>query len=222
MIEQRDLPNVDIPDIPSRAKIAKAAALALIAGGVLLVTIVLPAEYGVDPLGSGAALGIAGLSAPPSEPAPAPAADSPAPPAAGTEGTVARNTPHQRTHKVDSREILLQPSEGMEFKYHMEKGAVMVYTWKADPLVPVPYEFHGEPDNPTKKGEYESYDLDDKAGKPRASGSFTAPFTGIHGWYWKNSTSSPVTIQLTSAGFYNDAREFRKGKKEIHKLEYAR
>ena len=37
----------------------------------------------------------------------------------------------------------------------------------------------------------------------RGHGSFTAPFSGIHGWYWENFGTTPVTIQLMSAGFYS-------------------
>ena len=47
---------------PSRFAIAKAAALALVVAAVLLVTAVLPAEYGIDPLGTGRALGLTDLA----------------------------------------------------------------------------------------------------------------------------------------------------------------
>ena len=38
---------------PSKKKIAKATAVALAAAAVLLLTAVLPAEYGIDPFGTG-------------------------------------------------------------------------------------------------------------------------------------------------------------------------
>jgi len=31
-------------------------------------------------------------------------------------------------------------------------------------------------------------------------GSFTAPFDGSHGWYWKNTSNKPVAIQLILNG----------------------
>jgi hypothetical protein len=37
----------------------------------------------------------------------------------------------------------------------------------------------------------------------------TAPFTGIHGWYWENPGGSPITIHLASSGFYGSAVEIR-------------
>src|SRR5436189_6469166 len=47
---------------PSRKRIAKATVIALAIAGILLVTAVLPAEYGIDPLGTGKALHLTDLS----------------------------------------------------------------------------------------------------------------------------------------------------------------
>ena len=43
----------------------------------------------------------------------------------------------------------------------------------------------------------------------QASGTLTAPFTGIHGWYWENSQDREVTVKLTAAGFFSLSHEFR-------------
>jgi hypothetical protein len=104
----------------------------------------------------------------------------------------------------------------MEFKYLMQKGAGMVYVWNATDKVE--YEFHGEPEG-GKKGAYESYSKDDKVGKPWGAGNFVAPSNGIHGWYWENTNSSPVSVRLTAAGFFTGAREFQKSGIVDHKLE---
>lgn len=53
--------NANIPsnaELPSTAKLIKSTLLALIGAGVLLVTVVMPAEYGIDPTGIGKALGL--------------------------------------------------------------------------------------------------------------------------------------------------------------------
>ena len=42
-------------------------------------------------------------------------------------------------------------------------------------------------------------------------GTYTAPFPGIHGWYWQNKTGQPVTFKMTTTGFYSESQEFRKG-----------
>jgi hypothetical protein len=105
--------------------------------------------------------------------------------------------------QFDSRELTLARGEGAEIKYHMTKGAGLVYSWTATGTLT--FEFHGEP-NVKPSGEgidyFESYELDDK-GKDQGHGTFLAPSTGIHGWFWKNGSSNPVTLKLASAGFFD-------------------
>lgn len=45
-------------DLPSTGKLIKSTILAAIAAGMLLVTVVMPAEYGIDPTGAGEMLGL--------------------------------------------------------------------------------------------------------------------------------------------------------------------
>ena len=54
--------QIQVPPMASAAKIAMATVVAFIVGGVVLVTAVLPAEYGIDPLGTGKALGLTELA----------------------------------------------------------------------------------------------------------------------------------------------------------------
>jgi ABC-type Zn2+ transport system substrate-binding protein/surface adhesin len=53
--------NSNIPsneDLPSTGKLIKSTILAAIGAGVLLVTVVMPSEYGIDPTGAGKLLGL--------------------------------------------------------------------------------------------------------------------------------------------------------------------
>ena len=126
------------------------------------------------------------------------------------------HVPQVKVYKVDSRDIVLAPGKGIEVMYHIEKGATLVYSWKADAAVI--FEFHGEPDvmpANAPKGYYESHVKDD-VGKNQSHGSFVSPSTGIHGWYWKNGTEREVTIHLSAAGFFDAAKEFSAaGQKEL-------
>ena len=104
---------------------------------------------------------------------------------------------------VVADELTLAPGEGMEIKYHMPKGGGLIYSWTATGTVL--FDFHGEPDQkPAGSGEdyYESYN-NDTVGKDQTHGTFIAPSTGIHGWFWDNESGSPVTVNLVSAGFYD-------------------
>lgn len=181
----------------SRQKVAAASAFAALVATVIFVGAVLPAEYGIDPLGTGEALGLLAISA-------RGQVESIAPPLGSTEFTPVQKGPaalYQAEYRADTAEFVLEPYEYVEYKYHLETGAGMVFTWEASS--PVIHDFHGEPDNSADGGET-SYDMRETAG---ANGSFTAPFTGIHGWYWENPGGDRITIRVTSSGFYNAAVE---------------
>lgn len=218
-----------VVEAPSMGTIITATVVALLVAVVILVVFVLPAEYGIDPLGTGRAMGLTDLARaadkPAPEPAPvtAPAAESatatinpvlvPSPTGDAPsvrDAFIARPNPFQ----LDSREITLAPGEGMEIKYNMKKGAGLLYSWTASATLL--YEFHGEPDvKPAgKEGTdyYESYELGDKAGKSEEHGTFVAPTTGIHGWFWENKNSTPVKLKLVNAGFFDWVMQNRKDK----------
>jgi len=200
-------------EAPSKQKLLTATGIALVVAVVIFFTVVLPAEYGKDPLHTGAALGLMNLS----KSAPATTASAPvtidataAAPvmvagAAGEAPTIKGTfVPQPNGYKTDSRELKIGIGEGMEIKYHMQKGAGMVYSWTANEKVF--YELHGEPDvKPAGASEdyYESYEKDDTVGKNQSHGTFTSPSTGIQGWFWENGTTSPITIKLVTAGFYD-------------------
>jgi hypothetical protein len=224
-------------EVPSVKKLVMATLVALAVACIILVAFVLPAEYGIDPLGTGRALGLTALANSNAEPSPAsepprtsePARDSKqAPPepqrtsinpvlvpaATGTPTVKDTFIAQPGRFQVDSREVTLAPGEGMELKYNMKKGAGLVYSWTAS--APLMFEFHGEPDvKPAgKEGTdyYESYLLDDKTGKSESHGTFLAPSTGIHGWFWENKTAKPVTLKLVSAGYFDWITQNRKNK----------
>jgi hypothetical protein len=197
MVEQQDLQQVQAP---SRKAIAKATGIALAVALVILFTAVLPAEYGIDPLKTGALLHLTDL-AKATESKPEPKAAVGARPTAAPAGIY---TAQPGIFKTDSEDLSLMPGEGVEIKYHMQKGAGMLYSWKA--TGPVAFEFHGEPDNKPNKDYFESYELNNQAGSDHSNGSFTAPSTGIHGWFWENKGKKEVQIHLVTAGFYDNAK----------------
>jgi hypothetical protein len=150
----------------------------------LLVVAVLPAEYGIDPLGAGRALGLTGL------------ADS-APTAI---------TPQEASYRTDSIEFVLGAYQSLEYKYRIEKDASMLFSWRA--TGEVIYDFHSEPDG-APAGYAESFD---KQTRSAAHGTYVAPFGGVHGWYWENPGREAVTISLVTAGFYANPQEFFDGR----------
>ena len=197
-----------------RARIALAAAAAMLVAGVLLMAAILPAEYGVDPLGTGRLLGLTSLAranAPAAGEGAAAATEAP-PPEELEPVRPGANTPQTVALKQDTVTFKLGPFEGIEYKYRMEKGAGMVYSWTSTGKVR--FDFHGEPMG-APKGYAESYEMSEGQ---KASGSFFAPTTGIHGWFWENLGTDDITITLTSTGFYASAIEFSADGQKPHEL----
>lgn len=187
--------TVNVPDSEvlqtDRRKILAATLLAVVSAAAILVIFILPAEFNKDPLGMGEALGISGLSKP-----------------AGVSVETLRT--EEGDLREDSASFQLLPFEFVEYKYQLNKGGSMLYSWSSTKTIagssPVSFEFHGESDE--TEGYVESYSLGEGDHK---AGTFIAPFKGIHGWYWANHGSEAVTVTLSTAGFYTEILEFRDG-----------
>lgn len=210
---QTDNTTARLAQAEQRARIALAAAGAMLVAGVVLMAAILPAEYGVDPLGTGKALGLTSL-AQANEPEAGAAAGGEA--AASPESLEPVRPGANNLEKVplkqDTRVFELGPREGIEYKYRMEKGAGMVYSWTSTGRVN--FDFHGEPRG-APQGYAESYQMGEGQA---ASGSFFAPTPGIHGWFWENLSNTPITVKLTSTGFYDGAIEFNAKGQTPHDL----
>ncbi|HXH25316.1 MAG TPA: hypothetical protein VNI78_08715 [Vicinamibacterales bacterium] len=183
------------PPAPSGRALAKATAAALLVAALVLVTAVLPAEYGIDPLGTGRMLGLTDLFA-------AGAEVDPATPATITPLEGGPVFPQFNEYRVDTREFTIPPNTGIEFKYELDKGATLIYSWKASAFVD--FDFHTEPEGKPR----EASDSFEKGTAAQKRGAYTAPYDGIHGWWWENKTTEPVTLKLTTAGFYDEAMLF--------------
>lgn len=205
------LESPQTPPAPSLAKLAGTTVLALVVAGALLMTVVLPAEYAIDPLGTGRWLGLTEIASPTIvsiEPA-APGGSALTPSQKGPVGV------YPAEFKVDVVELSLQPYDYVEYKYRLEQAATMLYSWTASAAVI--HDFHGERAEATNGAQRE--ESFDKQNRRQASGSLTAPFAGIHGWYWENPGGEPITIRLTTAGFYTSAVEIHSDRsRHVHTL----
>ncbi len=193
-----DVNAVDTPATEIRTRLAVATGAALLVAGLVLVAVVLPAEYALDPLGTGAKLGLLDLGQTGQQVDALEANKGTA--AAG--GTIL--APQDAAFQQESVTFEARPREGFEYKYRLEKGESLLYTWTAS--APMNTEFHAEPDG-APRGYAQTYEKKDSM--TGASGTLTAPFSGIHGWYWENTTDMPATVTLVTAGYYNLAHEFR-------------
>jgi hypothetical protein len=176
--------------VPSSQQLLKASGIAAAIAVVVLTVAVLPAEYGVDPLGVGKALGLSKLYSAEAEPE----VESTAAVSTSVRDPVSRR---EVAYKTEERSIVLAPNKGAEIKAVMQEGDAFVFNWKSDS--PVNFDMHGEPFG-AKDNEFTSYWKD--VLKSESHGAFTAPFGGTHGWYWRNRGAEPITVTVTVSGYF--------------------
>jgi hypothetical protein len=186
-------PSPSAPQLSGRRLALALGGSSLVAGAVL-VAFILPAEFDIDPLGIGKATGLSRLWAPDEQRYSGPISSSYA-----SAGPAVR-------HRVS---IPLGaagwPEAALEYKVAMRSGQGMIYSWSATnaatgTAADVRFEFHGhtlEADAAMTVADYE------KARASKADGSLTAPFDGIHGWYFENLGDNPVTVDVVIEGFFD-------------------
>ncbi|MDO8877886.1 MAG: transmembrane anchor protein [Pseudolabrys sp.] len=218
--------NSDIPtraELPSTTQLLKSTAIALVAAAVILVTIVLPAEYAIDPTGVGRLLKLTEMGEIKTQLAAEAEADrikdqgqQPATdkrsgsfgtvlaqlfisPAAASERPVVMA--QAAASRTDETVITLKPTEGTEYKMELSKGAQVQFAWSVEGGT-VNYDLHGTPKGGGKEQSY-------KAARGVASdkGVLTAGFDGTHGWFFRNRGSAPVTVKLTTTGAYKEIKK---------------
>ncbi|SCA56699.1 conserved hypothetical protein [Candidatus Terasakiella magnetica] len=168
--------------VQSTATLVKASLAATALAAVLLVTVILPAEYDIDPTGIGANLGLTKL------------ADEPVSPMKKANAATPEST---REYQEAMVEVIVPANSGIEYKLDVKKGDAIIYEWMSND-VNLYYDFHGEPEGDTT-GYFQTYTA---STANTAKGTLTAPFNGTHGWYWKNETDKPVTVSLFTEGNY--------------------
>jgi hypothetical protein len=198
---------------PSGKRLAVSTAVALAVAAVVLIAFVLPAEYGVDPLGIGRMLGLTQMSAPArtieivdvvggneqvtqaeipdfGDPVPLP---NPA---------VHQDQPQPA--RSDTLEIVIPPEEETEIKLLMQTSKAAVYSWTVDRGT-IYSDMHGHTPDAGPDFFVRYIEHQETSG---GNGSLAAPFEGEHGWYWLNYNDFPVTVTLTVTGFYDDIMDY--------------
>ncbi|MDR7097330.1 MULTISPECIES: transmembrane anchor protein [Hydrogenophaga] len=215
--------NSDSPtraELPSSKQLLRSTILAAVSAVVLLVAVVLPAEYGVDPTGIGRVLRMTEMGEIKNQLAAEAAADAaasagaPAQAAVATIGMASANAaqaqalapavaapPVSAAPKVtwkDETPFTLTPGEGTEIKLKMVEGGKAQYQWIVEGGA-VNFDTHG--DAPGKSISYEK-----GRGVATDEGVLEAAFTGNHGWFWRNRGQADVKVILRTRGDYTDIK----------------
>jgi hypothetical protein len=180
---------------PSRKTLFAVLGGGTLVAAAILVGVVLPAEYRIDPLGVGQATGLLQLAGPEQVEVALPAGDS--------TNSLARFYPV--AFRTDTVEIPLaaagdaEGTDDLEWKVRMRDGATVVYSWSVDaPPEEFYSDMHGE-SAPTPEVKVVTYH---KGSGIASNGAIVAPFDGIHGWYLQNQAERPVVVRLRLSGFY--------------------
>ncbi|MGE0116168.1 MAG: hypothetical protein AB7T07_14955 [Steroidobacteraceae bacterium] len=195
--------------VPSLRRILTSLAVAVAAAALVLVTVVLPAEYGIDPTGAGRMLGLTRMHSAGHQieitdvisgnekilQATVPDAGEPTP--LPNPGVHQSQTEAPRTETLT---ITIPPESQTEIKAVLAASKVVLYSWKVD-RGQVYVDYHGHDPQAANKEMFVRYEEQDASSG--ANGSLVAPFAGEHGWFWLNYNDHPVTITLTVTGYFD-------------------
>ncbi|HTQ98598.1 MAG TPA: hypothetical protein VMH83_01350 [Candidatus Acidoferrum sp.] len=199
---------------PKPAQLWRSVLLAAVAAAAILVLVVLPAEYGIDPTGFGGAIGLTKMAAPSTKlitltdniggnqtlrqaAVPDPGQPTPLP-----NPAVFQDQPQPPTTRT--LQVVVPAGKGTEVKLKMQEGKVALFSWSSgSDKVYADYHGHDPSFGPEFFVRYKE-DQENTGG----NGSLTAPFSGEHGWFWLNINDHPVTITLTATGYFDDVIDY--------------
>ncbi len=202
----------------AKKKIIINIALAMGIGSLLLIVAVLPAEYGIDPTGAGKLMGFTRLHVAEKtnttnkvsveknivqevKKYPVLKLESLGSPSKVERPKEIDNAAPAKQSEIRTDEITIDvlAGKGVEFKVKMQKYDQFKYEWITSEGT-VYHDFHGEVKQGNKYSNfYESYT---QAFSNNMTGTFLAPFEGIHGWYFSNKSKKDIQVKLRLKGQY--------------------
>ena len=219
-MHQLHKPGLD--DLPTTRKLLRSTIIALIVAIAILLTIVLPAEYAIDPTGIGRTLGLNEMGEVKAQLAEEAAADAAMEMALAMQMARAvapqdtlnseadaqpalsvaqpAELPLTKDHVVwrDEMRVVLQPGQGTEVKLSMKAGEQAQFSWFAEGGV-VNFDTHGN-------GVGQSISYEKGRGVAADEGVIEAAFDGSHGWFWRNRDTVEVTVVVRARGQYGQMK----------------
>jgi len=197
--------NVEKPDLdelPSLARLRRLTLVAFIGAMLILVVVVLPAEFGIDPTGGGQVLGLTEMGQIKQELHDEAERDKQEHGNAQSLNLPDRiigmfvSTAHAQDAWRDTITFTLEPGASTEIKLVMINGDQAPYEWTATGgKINFDLHAHGDGQSTTyKKGR----------GATKGSGIIKAKFKGQHGWFWRNRDKSAVAVTLKLNGGYSE------------------
>ncbi|MGY9036283.1 MAG: transmembrane anchor protein [Rhodobacterales bacterium] len=206
-------------ELPTSAQLIRSTAIAAVSAVAILVTVVLPAEYDIDPTGIGGMLGLAEMGEIKSQLAAEAEADSIK--ALEEQGALvtqeqsslmndifsvfvgaahAEEVPSEPVQEWrDEITFTLASGESAEWKLVMEDGQTAEFVMLVEGGR-VNFDLHGH-----GSGQSETYEKG--RGSTGEEGEITAGFAGQHGWFWRNRDKTAVTVTVRVRGEYAEFKD---------------
>ncbi|ERS81936.1 hypothetical protein ACRHM7_08845 [Chromohalobacter israelensis] len=224
--------NTDMPnraELPSTGKLIRSTLLAAVAATVLLVTVVLPAEYAIDPTGAGRLLGLTDMgeikqqlaeeaeldranTAAASQPK-APAATTPERSeaqevVAETSAEPTDTAPDASEEEAPAPEPAATWRDEVQFTLTPGEGTEYKLTMEEGAVARFAWESEGGPINFDTHGDGGGNAISYEKGRgvPEDEGDLEAAFTGNHGWFFRNRNDNDVTVVLRLDGDYGELK----------------
>lgn len=230
--------NAEIPsraELPSTAQLVKSTIIAMVAAAVILVTIVLPAEYAIDPTGIGRALQLTQMGDIKKQLSIEAEADrqrdrqqAPAAPdrrsslgqivAALLVSPALAHPNHdddEAAPGIKAADAIAKPAPGGKTDETVvtlkpNEGIEYKLTMVRGAVVQYSWRTNGGGVNYDLHGSPKGggKETSYKKGRDVASdsGTLTAAYDGSHGWFWRNRGAKDVTITLKTTGAYSDIK----------------
>ena len=199
-----------LEELPSSAQLLRSTILAAIGAAAILLVVVLPAEYGIDPTGAGRVLGLTEMGeikrelseeAERDRKADAGTGNRPAFVAGLLDLFIGKAHAQQPDTWTDRAEFTLAPGETYELKLTMNEGDVAEYRMVVAGGR-VNFDLHAH-------GGGKSITYDKSRGSTGADGKIVAAFTGDHGWFWRNRDDQTLTVTVDIRGTYSGLKQGR-------------
>lgn len=205
--------NKNIPanaDLPSMKKLIKSTIIAIGIASIILITVVLPAEYGIDPTGIGSIFGLTTMGEIKVSLAKEAAAEVDLEKLkveipdqkAAVKKSKSEMKNSNSSEQSDSFTFSLKPNEGKEIKLTMAKNSQVEYYWSSNGGK-VNFDTHA--DSKALEIKYHNYE---KGSTTESKGTLKAAFDGNHGWFWRNRTSKEVSVTLNVQGQFTAVVEY--------------
>ncbi|MFG6599832.1 MULTISPECIES: transmembrane anchor protein [unclassified Sulfitobacter] len=211
-------PSLD--ELPSSRQLLRSTAIAAASAVAILVTVVLPAEYDIDPTGIGGVLGLSEMGEIKAQLAAEAEADRLMELEAQQEALRGQQessllndflgifvgaahaqevTAEPVEEWRDEITFTLAPGDTAEWKLVMEEGQVAEFVMLVEGGR-VNFDLHGH-----GSGQSETYEKG--RGSTGAEGEINASFAGEHGWFWRNRDDEDVTVTVKVRGEYAEFKD---------------